>query len=221
MLDELVMKIINEINGINPVKMIQKSLSIEFKTVKYILNSLYIIGAISFVDIFQFSNIYKPTSELKKFKIEGILEKFKNFAKLNKKIEDRDEEEENENIGYKKFEKKDEFMDDRKFFSYYILLTNSKNVEDFVDKLNDFQFDLPIFIAFGVHLKIIVRKHLYFKFNQDIKINDPYEVIKMMDGKHSEDQICLEKNLSVKKLKDCYEKYKKEVSEGTCYYIYK
>ena len=223
MLDELVLMIIKKINGVNPVKMIQKSLSIEAKTVKYILNSLYCIGAISFVDIFQFSNIYKPTSELKKFQIKGILKKFKNFQKLNENNGEEEEETEN-SLGYKSSDKKDEFMDDQKFFSYYILLTNSKNVEDFVDKLNEFQFNLPIFIAFGVYLKIIVRKHLYFKLSQEIKISklsDAYEVIKMMDGKHPEDQICLENKLSLTKIKDYYDKYKKDATENTCYFIYK
>ena len=211
-LDTINLKIINNINGINSVHKIAKNVSDELDLVKYALSSLYIIRGITFIDIFQDSNIYKPTTELKKLKIEGILEKFQKFFKMNK--DDNQNEKNNES------ESTTEYMDDNKLFSYYVLLANSKNVKSFRDKLKTIEFNMNLFVGFGVYLGIIRRIHLYFYCIENrqkcIENTDKTDIFSLMDGKHCEDEISIEKGISVETL---YEKYKD--SDFQCYYLYK
>ena len=211
-LDTINLKIINNINGINSVHKIAKNVSDELDLVKYALSSLYIIRGITFIDIFQDSNIYKPTTELKKLKIEGLLEKFQKFCKMNKDDSQNDKNNENEsNI---------EYMDDNKLFSYYVLLANSKDVKSFLDKLKNIEFNINLFVGFGIYLGIIRRIHLYFycieNRQKNIKSTDKTDIFSLMDGKHCEDEISIEKGISVEIL---YEKYKD--SDFQCYYLYK
>ena len=211
-LDTINLKIIYNINGINSVHKIAQNAPEELDIVKYALSSLYIIRGITFIDIFQDSNIYKPTTELKKLKIEGLLEKFQKFCKMNK--DDRQNEKNNEN------ESNIEYMDDNKLFSYYVLLANSKDVKCFLDKLKNIEFNINLFVGFGVYLGIIRRIHLYFycieNRQKSIENNDKTDIFSLMDGNHCEDEISIEKGISVETL---YEKYKD--SDFQCYYLYK
>ena len=213
-LDYLSSNIIKEINGIKSVKKISEELILSLDLVKYVLYSLYIMGEITFVDIFSYSNIYKPTMELKELKIEGLFNRFKNFCILNQ----NDNKlgiyfNEDKNISKDNICK---YMDDNKFFSYYILLANSKDVKNFEEKVNDFDFNLPLFIAFGVYLGIIRRIHLFFVIKKFLNSKD--EFILLMDGKHSEDEICVEKGISLETLKKIYEDNK----DGDIrYFLYK
>jgi hypothetical protein len=211
-LDTINLKIINNINGINSVHKIAKNVSDELDLVKYALSSLYIIRGITFIDIFHDSNIYKPTTELKKLKIEGLLTKFQKFCKMNKDDNQYEKNSENEsNI---------EYMDDNKLFSYYVLLANSKNIKSFRDKLKTVEFNMNLFVGFGVYLGIIRRIHLYFYYienrQKSIENTDKTDIFSLMDGKHCEDEISIEKGISVETL---YEKYKD--SDFQCYYLYK
>jgi hypothetical protein len=215
-LDNINLYIINKINGINSVSKISKILSIGIDLVKYALSSLYIIGGITFIDLFQYSNIYKPTIELKNIAIDGLLQKFKKFCKMNKdenkmSISYQNQNENNNDDNYLRF------MDDNKLFSYYVLLSNSKDVKNFTDKINSFEFNLPLFIGFGVYLGIVRRIHLYYYFNG--KEADENEILKMMDGKHCEDEILVEKGVTLETLRKYYDDYKH--SENKCYYLYK
>jgi hypothetical protein len=215
-LDNINLYIINKINGVNSVSRISKILSIGIDLVKYALSSLYIIGGITFIDLFQYSNIYKPTTELKKIAIEGLLQKFKKFCKMNKdenkiSISYQNQNENNNDENYLKY------MDDNKLFSYYVLLSNSKDVKNFTDKVNSFEFSLPLFIGFGVYLGLVRRIHLYYYFNG--KEADENEILKMMDGKHCEDEILVEKGVTLETLRKYYDDYKH--SENKCYYLYK
>ena len=201
-LDTINLKIIKNINGINSVYKIAENVSTSLDLVKYALSSLYIIRGITFIDIYHESNIYKPTTELKKIKIEGILEKFKTFCEINKNESQNEED------------KTPEYMDDNKLFSYYVLLANSKNVKSFRDKIKTVEFNMNLFVGFGLYLGIIRRIHLYFFFIGQRK--DISEISYLMDGKHCEDEISVEKGISVENL---FEKYKDSID--ICYYIYK
>ena len=201
-LDTVNMKIINNINGINSIHKIAQNVSTSLDLVKYALSSLYIIRGITFIDIYNESNIYKPTTKLKDIKIEGILEKFKQFCKMNKNENQIEED------------KTPEYMDDNKLFSYYVLLANSKCVKSFKDKLKSIEFNMNLFVGFGVNLGIIRRIHLYFFFIGHRK--DASDISFLMDGKHCEDEISVEKGISVENL---IEKYKDSIDQ--CYYIYK
>ena len=211
-LDTINLKIINNINGINSVHKIAENVSDELDLVKYALSSLYIIRGITFIDIFQDSNIYKPTTELKNLKIDGLLEKFQKFCKMNKDDGQNEKNYDNENYI--------EYMDDKKLFSYYVLLANSKNVKNFRDKLKVIEFNINLFVGFGVYLGIIRRIHLYFycieNRHKSIENNEKTDIFSLMDGKHCEDEISIEKGISVETL---YEKYKD--SDAQCYYLYK
>ena len=99
-------------------------------------------------------------------------------------------------------------------FSYYVLLANSKDVKSFREKLKIIEFNLNLFVGFGVYLGIIRRIHLYFYYVGKGPIID--EIYSLMDGKHCEDEISIEKGISVEML--C-EKYKD--SEDKTYYLYK
>ena len=205
-LDAINLRIINNINGINSVDKIAQNVSEGLDLVKYALSSLYIIRGISFIDIFHESNIYKPTNELKKLKVEGLLEKFKKFCIINKDetlIEKNNNEEDD-----------GEYMNDNKLFSYYVLLANSRDVNSFRNKLKNIEFNMNLFVGFGVYLGIIRRIHLYFYYiGKGSKENEIYI---LMDGKHCEDEISIEKGISVEML---FKKYK-DVEDKT-YYLYK
>ena len=214
-LDHISLLIISKINGINTVDYISKETT-GSDLVKYVLYSLYLTGQINFIDIFQESNIYKPTKALKDLKIEGLFNKFKDFYLLNKtqnNFKDNSNEEQNEKNIIDDINNKS--MDDHMFFSYYVLLSNSKNVKNFVDKVNNFDLNLQLFIAFGIHLGIIRRIHLYFVIKKYTNID---VVVSLMDGQHCEDDICLEKGISLEKLKNIYEEKK---GGETYYFLYK
>ena len=210
-LDHISLLIISKINGINTVDYISKETT-GSDLVKYVLYSLYLTGQINFIDIFQESNIYKPTKALKDLKIEGLFNKFKDFYLLNKTQNNLNEVQDEKNINV---DINNKFMDDHMFFSYYVLLSNSKNVKNFVDKVNNFDLNLQLFIAFGIHLGIIRRIHLYFVIKKYTNI-DP--VVSLMDGQHCEEDICLEKGISLEKLKNIYEENK---GGETHYFLYK
>jgi hypothetical protein len=205
-LDAINSRIISNINGINSVYKIAQMVSKKLDLVKYALSSLYIIRGITFIDILHDSNIYKPTNELKNLKIEGLYEKFNKFCIMNK------DDNLNE-INYNDEEDK-EYMNDKKLFSYYVLLANSKDIKSFREKLKSIEFNLNLFVGFGVYLGIIRRIHLYFYYVGKGPIID--EIYSLMDGKHCEDEISIEKGISVEML--C-EKYKD--SEDKTYYLYK
>ena len=213
-LDHLSIAIINKINGINSVKKISDDSIIGLDLVKYVLYSLYIMGEITFVDIFNYSNIYKPTMELKEIKVEGLYNRFKLFSILNQNDNklglyfNEVKNNNNDTLG--------KFIDDNKFFSYYILLSNSKDVKSFLDKVNNFELNLPLFIAFGVYLGIIRRIHLFFVIKKILKSND--DIIILMDGKHSEDEICVEKGIDLEILK---KKYNENKDGNIRYFLYK
>ena len=106
-------------------------------------------------------------------------------------------------------------IDDHMFFSYYVLLSNSKNVKHFIDKVKNFDLNIQLFIAFGIYLGIIRRIHLYYVIKS---ITNNEEVVKLMDGQHCEDDICVEKGINLEKLKNIYEENK---GSETHYFLYK
>ena len=172
---------------------------------------MYIIRGISFVDIYHLYNVYKPTIEIKNIKIEGIFEKLKKFCEMNKDEYKNEKCSDENNINY---------MDDNKLFSLYVLLANSENVKNFIDKLKYKEFNIKLFIGYGVFLGIIRRAHLYFIYEKDLNninnnnINN-YDILSLMDGEHCEDQICIEKGISLDTLFNIYKEY-----EDRCYYCY-
>ena len=216
-LDYISLSIISKINGINSVDYISKEVKY-LDLVKYVLNSLYLTKQIIFVDIYQESNIYKPTKEIKNIKIDNLFNKFKEFYVLNKTQNnfknDIDEAQNNiKNLNDEKTKIKN--IDDHMFFSYYVLLSNSKNVKNFIDKVNNFDLNIQLFIAFGIYLGIIRRIHLYFVIKS---ITNNEEIVKLMDGQHCEDDICVEKGINLERLKNIYEENK---GGETHYFLYK
>ena len=187
--------------------------------VKYVLNSLYLTKQIIFVDIYQESNIYKPTKEIKNIKIDNLFNKFKEFYILNKTQNNcfqNNIDEAKNNINNLNDEKtKIKNIDDHMFFSYYVLLSNSKNIKHFLDKVNNFDLNIQLFIAFGIYLGIIRRIHLYFVIKS---ITNNEEIVKLMDGQHCEDDICVEKGINLERLKNIYEENK---GGETHYFLYK
>ena len=216
-LDYISLSIISKINGINSVDYISKEVKY-LDLVKYVLNSLYLTKQIIFVDIYQESNIYKPTKEIKNIKIDNLFNKFKEFYVLNKTQNnfknDIDEAQNNiKNLNDEKTKIKN--IDDHMFFSYYVLLSNSKNIKHFLDKVNNFDLNIQLFIAFGIYLGIIRRIHLYFVIKS---ITNNEEIVKLMDGQHCEDDICVEKGINLERLKNIYEENK---GGETHYFLYK
>ena len=216
-LDYISLSIISKINGINSVDYISKEVKY-LDLVKYVLNSLYLTKQIIFVDIYQESNIYKPTKEIKNIKIDNLFNKFKEFYVLNKTQNnfknDIDEAQNNiKNLNDEKTKIKN--IEDHMFFSYYVLLSNSKNVKHFIDKVNNFDLNIQLFIAFGIYLGIIRRIHLYFVIKS---ITNNEEIVKLMDGQHCEDDICVEKGINLERLKNIYEENK---GGETHYFLYK
>ena len=217
-LDYISLSIISKINGINSVDYISKEVKY-LDLVKYVLNSLYLTKQIIFVDIYQESNIYKPTKEIKNIKIDNLFNKFKEFYILNKTQNNcfqNNIDEAKNNINNLNDEKtKIKNIDDHMFFSYYVLLSNSKNVKHFIDKVNNFYLNIQLFIAFGIYLGIIRRIHLYFVIKS---ITNNEEIVKLMDGQHCEDDICVEKGINLERLKNIYEENK---GGETHYFLYK
>ena len=217
-LDYISLSIISKINGINSVDYISKEVKY-LDLVKYVLNSLYLTKQIIFVDIYQESNIYKPTKEIKNIKIDNLFNKFKEFYILNKTQNNcfqNNIDEAKNNINNLNDEKtKIKNIDDHMFFSYYVLLSNSKNVKHFIDKVNNFDLNIQLFIAFGIYLGIIRRIHLYFVIKS---ITNNEEIVKLMDGQHCEDDICVEKGINLERLKNIYEENK---GGETHYFLYK
>ena len=211
-LDYISVQIINKINGINSVDFISKD-PIGIDLVKYVLYSLYVTEQIIFVDLFHNSNIYKPTPALKNVEIEGLFGKFKKFYLLNK-TQNKFKENLNDEICDKNINDDitNKSMDDHKLFSYYVLLSNSKNVKSFEDKVINFDINIQLFIAFGVYLGIIRRIHLYYVIKRYSNLDD---VVPLMDGQHCEDEICLEKGITLERLKKIYEDNK----GGEMYYF--
>ena len=211
-LDYISVLIINKINGINSVDYIAKD-PIGLDLVKYVLYSLYVTEQIIFVDLFHNSNIYKPTTVLRNIQIDGLFNRFKKFYLLNKtqnKFKDALNDElcstnNNHDIINKS-------MDDHMLFSYYVLLSNSKNVKNFEDKVINFDINIQLFIAFGIYLGIIRRIHLYYVIK---KLSNLDDVVSLMDGQHCEDEICLEKGITLERLKKIYEDNK----GGEMYYF--
>ena len=215
-LDYISLSIISKINGINSVDYISKEVKY-LDLVKYVLNSLYLTKQIIFVDIFQESNIYKSNKAIKDIKIENLFNKFIVFYTLNKtqnNFKDNIEETKN-SINNLNNNIKIKSIDDHMFFSYYVLLSNSKNVKHFIDKVKNFDLNLQLFIAFGIYLGIIRRIHLYYVIKS---ITNNEEVVKLMDGQHCEDDICVEKGINLEKLKNIYEENK---GSETHYFLYK
>ena len=206
-LDTINLCIINNINGINSVYQIAKNVSEGIDLVKYALSSLYIIRGISFIDIYHITNIYKPTIELKNIEIKGLFERFKRFCEMNK--------DEYQNEKYKD-EKNLYYMDDNKLFSLYVLLSNSKDVKSFINKLKNKEFNMNLFVGFGVYLGIIRRIHLYYSYNDQNSININSDILSLMNGQHCEDEICIEKGISLDTLYNIFKE-----NEEKCHYLYK
>ena len=211
-LDYISVLIINKINGINSVDYISRE-PIGLDLVKYVLYSLYVTEQIIFVDLFHSSNIYKPTPVLRNFQFEGLFNRFKNFYLLNKTQNKFKEILSDELLDKSNSEDIiNKSMDDHMFFSYYVLLSNSKNVKNFEEKVINFDINMHLFIAFGIYLGIIRRIHLYYVIK---KLSNLDDVVSLMDGQHCEDEICLEKGITLEKLKKIYEDNK----GGEMYYF--
>jgi hypothetical protein len=158
-----VKSVIEEIDGLTHVKKIANKLDIDIKFVTYVLYNLSLVNSIAFVDIFQFTNIYRATKNLKDFYKEEFVEEFFNFCEINlnqfsnkhkyKPIIDVYNEEE-EICDFNK-------INSSVLFSLYCELTNSQNVSDFLLKVKSFGINIPLFIAFGIYKKIIRKVHIY------------------------------------------------------------
>jgi hypothetical protein len=162
-----VRKIIEQIDGISSVKKIASKLDFEFNYVIYILFNLSIVECITMVDIFQFSNIYRATSNLKNFYQQTLLKEFQNFADINLNLFNNKYK--HKNILKVYIEEKDsdndtsseDELNDGILFSLFCELSNSVDVSKFIYKVKNYKINILLFVAFGVYKKILRRVHLY------------------------------------------------------------
>lgn len=164
--------IIEQIDGISHVKKIAATLEYEINYVIFVLYNLILVNGVILVDIFQFSNIYRATSNLKKFYQVNLLEEFQNFCKINLSLynnfskhkllkniylEEEDIQKENE-------------LNESILFSLYCELTNCQDISEFLNKVNNHSVDIALFVAFGLCKKMIRRVHIYgYNKNKDTK----------------------------------------------------
>jgi hypothetical protein len=113
------------------------------------------------VDIFQFTNIYRATPNLKLSHGKKLAENFKNFCEINYKLYNNESKLKDIADTYIDSNKDRIDIDDRNLFSLYCLLTTSQAVTDFISKIKAFDLNIPLFIAYGVYKRLIRRVHLY------------------------------------------------------------
>ena len=85
-MDKKVLLVIQNIDGISFIKKIAYKIEMELTLVLYVIHSLLMVEAICLIDIFQFDNIYKATSELKKSQ-HGLVDEFNDFCIVNQSLE--------------------------------------------------------------------------------------------------------------------------------------
>jgi hypothetical protein len=157
-----VKSVIEEIDGLTHVKKIANKLEMDIKFVIFVLYNLALVNSITFVDIFQFTNIYRATKSLKSVAQEDFINEFFNFCHINL----------NHMVNRSKYKPiievyNDDLSDNTHklnssiLFSMYCELTNSQNVSDFLLKVKHFGINIPLFIAFGIYKKIIRKVHIY------------------------------------------------------------
>jgi hypothetical protein len=157
-----VKSVIEEIDGLTHVKKIANKLEMDIKFVIFVLHNLALVNSITFVDIFQFTNIYRSTKNLKSIYQDDFVNEFINFCDINLN-------QFNNRAKYKpilEVYNEDNITDDTKLnssvlFSMYCELTNSQNISDFLLKVKHFGINIAMFIAFGVYKKIIRKVHIY------------------------------------------------------------
>lgn len=159
--------VLEQIDGISYVKKIASKLDFELSYVIYIFYNLYISDCITFVDIFQYMNIYKATSNLRQLYNQPIYEEFKNFCCINLNLFDNKLKHRNvlkvysEEFSENKILECDNSLDDNTLYSLYCELTNSNDVSHFIFKIKNFKINILLFVAFGIWKKIIRRIHIY------------------------------------------------------------
>lgn len=160
--------IIENIDGLSHVKKIASNLCIDINYVVYIIYNLLNIKCITMVDIFQFTNIYRATPFLKTTinnnnnnSNKSLSEEFKNFCEMNYKLYNNQSKFDDISDTYTDTNKDKIDIDGRTLFSLYCLLTTSQTVVDFISKIKCYDISIPLFISYGIYLKIIRRVHLY------------------------------------------------------------
>ena len=95
-------------------------------------------------------------------------------------------------------------LDYEQLFTLYSLLCNCQSVQLFVENHFFYNFDVSVFIAFGVYKKLIDRVHVYGIIKQSNTENrgtELYKLLKgMLDGYHSMDEVCVETGKSFKEI---------------------
>lgn len=166
--------IVEQIDGLSHVKKIAAKLEYDIHYVTYIIYNLYLSDCITLIDIFQYVNIYKATSNLKNFYNKSFLNEFQNFCNINLNLFNNRHKHKQILKVYLEEKGDDNCADlnDMMLFSLYCELTNSTDVSEFLFKVKNCGINIPLFIAFGVYKKIIRRVHIYgYCKNRDNKDN--------------------------------------------------
>jgi nitrogen permease regulator 2-like protein len=135
--DLVVLKIMNCIDGKKCVKQLESELEINVDKIKLCLQHLYYQGLIYFVDLFQFTNVYRITSNIRLILNELAQESVSILSKTPD-------------------------TDPFEIFNYYSMLSD-KCVMNFLEENPDFIFkiDIEMFVAYGVIRGILQRIHRY------------------------------------------------------------
>lgn len=95
-----------------------------------------------------------------------------------------------------------DYIDSEVLFSLYSLLGTKENVQEFVETAFFYDFDISVFVAFGVYKKIIERVHVFgiIKYGNPSG-TDLFKLLKdLLDGNHCIDEVCVETGKSFKEV---------------------
>ena len=175
--DLIILKVMNCIDGKKHIKKITDEISISDDKVKLCLQHLYYQGLIDFIDLFQYTNIYRITEKIHLI-LQDLAEECVSLLAKTSEIDEFD------------------------IFDYYCMFSD-KCLADFLKENSEFFFKVntEVFIAYGLLRGIIKRVHKYcIELEQD-KINleqcrkNGYKILDlktrgMLDGNICMDQIC-------------------------------
>lgn len=146
--DLTVVKVMNSIDGKKFVKQIKFEVQVPDSKIILCLQHLHYQGLIDFIDLFQVTNVYRVTEKVSMILNELSEESVRHLSKSHEATE----------------------ID---IFNYFCMLSD-KSVAEFLEENPMFlqEFDIELFVAFGVLKGIICRIHRYCVANGPIRDED-------------------------------------------------
>jgi len=195
-LDLTMRQIVSYIDGANYVKKISILADVKLELVKKCITELMILGWVTLIDIFQYSNVYTITKD-----IVNIIQDKNLQEKCIKAVAVNEEEP----VHFKDI------------YALYCKLRPGLPLRHFCTQLKPRKYNINAikFITFGCINGLIRRIH-----NYPICIDKPlepidqnlgnllhYELLLLMDGKHCDDEICTKYSICYTKLEEIIAKY--------------